>query len=297
MGFPSNPPTRDRPKPLVLGEQRGRNEADPPHQVGGTLVQRERRAERNRRERRETGVDGRKTRRVPGYGGRVESISKLRATLSDFSPANLFLLTPSLRKIHPPPVPFAPPRSLPLPLSFSYHLTFSLSFHQAPVSFLRSLPKVACSSRILISSKVLFPLNRAATRNNALYVRAFLLAFFFYSRSSPLLSHFSVFRPASPEAFLRFSLRFRPYLETSAIFQADFSRWDDLSFRFSCIQRKLVKSFRRYIACLFLPESSVCPRFLSILGFEARKHGPWVFVNNEVIFSFCPRRVTSSQPT
>lgn len=181
MGFPSNPPTRDRPKPLVLGEQRGRNEADPPHQVGGTLVQRERRAERNRRERRETGVDGRKTRRVPGYGGRVESISKLRATLSDFSPANLFLLTPSLRKIHPPPVPFAPPRSLPLPLSFSYHLTFSLSFHQAPVSFLRSLPKVACSSRILISSKVLFPLNRAATRNNALYVRAFLLAFFFFT--------------------------------------------------------------------------------------------------------------------
>lgn len=193
MGFPSNPPTRDRPKPLVLGEQRGRNEADPPHQVGGTLVQRERRAERNRRERRETGVDGRKTRRVPGYGGRVESISKLRATLSDFSPANLFLLTPSLRKIHPPPVPFAPPRSLPLPLSFSYHLTFSLSFHQAPVSFLRSLPKVACSSRILISSKVLFPLNRAATRNNALYVRAFLLAFFFLlSILAPSLSFFGL---------------------------------------------------------------------------------------------------------
>lgn len=107
MGFPSNPPTRDRPKPLVLGEQRGRNEADPPHQVGGTLVQREKSRKEEKRTKR-NGVDGRKTRRVPGYGGRVESISKLRATLSDFSPANLFLLTPSLRKIHPPPVPFAP---------------------------------------------------------------------------------------------------------------------------------------------------------------------------------------------
>lgn len=139
MGFPSNPPTRDRPKPLVLGEQRGRNEADPPHQVGGTLVQRERRAERNRRERRETGVDGRKTRRVPGYGGRVESISKLRATLSDFSPANLFLLTPSLRKIHPPPVPFAPPSLAPF-TSFLFLPPYLLPFFPPGARVLSSLP-------------------------------------------------------------------------------------------------------------------------------------------------------------
>lgn len=62
----------------------------------------------------------------------------------------------------------------------------------------RSLRKVACSPRILISSKVLFPLNRPATRNNALYVRvslspfslffSFVLEFLFFGfplRASP----------------------------------------------------------------------------------------------------------------
>ena len=131
MGFPSNPPTRDRPKPLVLGEQRGRNEADPPYQVG-TLVQREKSRKEEKRTKR-NGVDRRKTRRVLGYGGRVESISKLRATLSDFSPANLFPLAPSLRKIHPPLVPFAPllylfPLSsflFPLPSIFPFFLLYA----------------------------------------------------------------------------------------------------------------------------------------------------------------------------
>lgn len=140
MGFPSNPPTRDRPKPLVLGEQRGRNEADPPHQVarGGTLVQREKSRKEEKRTKRNA-VDGRKTRRVPGYGGRVESISKLRATLSDFSPANLFLLTPSLRKIHPPPVPFASSWLAPL-ASFLFPPPYLLSFFPPGARVLSSLP-------------------------------------------------------------------------------------------------------------------------------------------------------------
>lgn len=81
---------------------------------------------------------------------------------------NLFLLPPSLRKIHPPPHS----STLVLRLSTTFHSPFP-----PRVLSLAPYPKVACSSRILISSKVLFPLNRAATRNNALYVRVFLLAF------------------------------------------------------------------------------------------------------------------------
>lgn len=75
----------------------------------------------------------------------MESISKLQATLFDPLSPDTLPRPPSLRKSHSP-----------------------CSTHPARLAPFR---ETACSPRILISSKVLFPLNRAATRNNALYVR------------------------------------------------------------------------------------------------------------------------------
>lgn len=175
----------------------------------------------------------------------MESISKLRATLSDFSPANLFPLAPSLRKIHPPLVPL---RSLSLhffPLSSTFHLPYFLSFYRPLACVLSSLslPKVACSSRILIPSKVLFPLNRAATTNNALYVRVFrLVSFLIVALSLPFLRLPILFLS---NLFSVFSLRSRSCLETSAIFQLSISgqalRRDDFSFL--CISKEKQKTF------------------------------------------------------
>jgi len=65
----------------------------------------------------------------------------------------------------PRPFPSSFPQEKPLPLLDSHRPSRSLSLWLAPFR------ETACSPRILISSKVLFPLNRAATRNNALYVR------------------------------------------------------------------------------------------------------------------------------
>lgn len=70
----------------------------------------------------------------------------------------------------PQPFPGSFPQEKPLPLLDSYRPSRSLSLWLAPFR------ETACSPRILISSKVLFPLNRAATRNNALYVRVLRLS-------------------------------------------------------------------------------------------------------------------------
>lgn len=70
----------------------------------------------------------------------------------------------------PRPFPGSFPQEKPLPLLDSHRPSRSLSLWLAPFR------ETACSPRILISSKVLFPLNRAATRNNALYVRVLRLS-------------------------------------------------------------------------------------------------------------------------
>lgn len=70
----------------------------------------------------------------------------------------------------PRPFPGSFPQEKPLPLLDSHRPSRSLSLWLAPFR------ETVCSPRILISSKVLFPLNRAATRNNALYVRVLRLS-------------------------------------------------------------------------------------------------------------------------
>lgn len=96
-----------------------------------------------------------------GLVGGMESISKLQATLLDpLSPPSTL----------PRPFPGSFPQEKPLPLLDSHRPSRSLSLWLAPFR------ETACSPRILISSKVLFPLNRAATRNNALYVRVLRLS-------------------------------------------------------------------------------------------------------------------------
>lgn len=93
--------------------------------------------------------------------GGAESISKLQAILFD---------PPSSS-----PLPFSYPDTLPRPFRGSFlqekPLLSPLPFSFPFVSSLFLFREATCSPRILISSKVLFPLNRAATKNNALYVR------------------------------------------------------------------------------------------------------------------------------
>lgn len=81
--------------------------------------------------------------------------------------------------------------SLP-PLSFSFSRTLS------------PFRETAYSPRILISSKVLFPLNRAATGNNALYVR--VLRLFCLPSSLAFSSHTLTSLSPFPRTFLRITL-------------------------------------------------------------------------------------------
>lgn len=117
--------------------------------------------------------------------GGVESISKLQATLFDplspppplvfrHPPATFSRLLPSGKAT--PPLLCSPVSSRCLSFSFSLSLSGSLLFFSLVLSLAR---EATCSPRILISSKVLFPLNRAATRNNALYVRVAVASLFF----------------------------------------------------------------------------------------------------------------------
>lgn len=74
-----------------------------------------------------------------------------------------------------PPYPDTLPR--PFPGSFPQEKPLPLLAPSRSLSpWLAPFRETACSPRILISSKVLFPLNRAATRNNALYVRVLRLS-------------------------------------------------------------------------------------------------------------------------
>lgn len=102
------------------------------------------------------------------------------------TPSRGLFPAPSLRKSHSP----CPSRPPPLPPSLTLCLSFSLS---VPYSiWLSPFREATCSPRILISSKVLFPLNQAATRNNALYVRVLRLSFL------PLSSLFAFSSPFWP---------------------------------------------------------------------------------------------------
>lgn len=107
--------------------------------------------------------EGREAGRIVGG---VESISKLQATLFDpLSPP------PLLVSRHPPAV-FSPASSLRKSHS-------SCSTHPASLALSRvSLPFGSQHARLeyWYRAKVLFPLNRAATRNNALYVRVLRLS-------------------------------------------------------------------------------------------------------------------------
>lgn len=102
----------------------------------------------------------------------------------------------------PRPFPGSFPQEKPLPLLDSHRPSRSLSPRLAPFR------ETACLPRILISSKVLFPLNRAATRNNALYVRVLRLSLPPSVRRStfPLtLSGHSTFLRVSPVSAFRLS--------------------------------------------------------------------------------------------
>lgn len=108
-----------------------------------------------------------------------------------------------------PPVAFS--RLLPSgkatpPARFSPSFSLTLSFY---LTLSGSLPfgRQRASPRILISSKVLFPLNRAATRNNALYVRVLRLSFLPPRPSSSLFSSSPVSGTSVPSsAYLTVSL-------------------------------------------------------------------------------------------
>lgn len=106
----------------------------------------------------------------------------------------------------PWPFPGSFPQEKPLPLPVSLSFASSLSLPHS--IWLSPFREAACSPRILISSKVLFPLNRAATRNNALYVRVLRLSFLPPSSSLAFSSSLaSVLRfvaaLTSPSRFLR----------------------------------------------------------------------------------------------
>lgn len=106
--------------------------------------------------------EGREAGRIVGG---VESISKLQATLFDpLSPP------PLLVSRHPPAV-FSPASSL--------RKSHSCSTHPASLALSRVLSLSGSQHARLeywYRAKVLFPLNRAATRNNALYVRVLRLS-------------------------------------------------------------------------------------------------------------------------
>lgn len=101
-----------------------------------------------------------------GRGGRVRRRNGIHFEIASHPVRSPFSTGyPPYPDTLPRPFPGSFPQEKPLPLLDSHRPSRSLSLWLAPFR------ETACSPRILISSKVLFPLNRAATRNNALYVR------------------------------------------------------------------------------------------------------------------------------
>lgn len=157
--------------PQVSCEERNEEEENDEKPHGGS---RDRRAKEESERERERAGEGR---RRSGIHFEIASHPVrspfFAASSSRHPPVAFSRLLPSGKAT--PPARFSP--SFSLTLSFYLTLSGSLPFGEA-----------ACSPRILISSKVLFPLNRAATRNNALYVRVLRLSFLPPRPSSSLFS-------------------------------------------------------------------------------------------------------------
>lgn len=198
LAFPSRPSSSRLSLSLTRATADG-NGVDPPHGSRAKKGTKRTKPHGGSRDRRAKEESERERERVVGG---AESISKLQATLFDPPSSSL----PPLVSRHPPFSRLLPSGKATPPARLSLSFASSLSLPHS--IWLSPFREAACLPRILISSKVLFPLNRAATRNNALYVRVLRLSFLPPSSSLAFSSSLaSVLRfvaaLTSPSRFLR----------------------------------------------------------------------------------------------